>query len=206
MACPHCAWTTKDIGLELDRPQLVPDQLSKLKREDSPFARSQTGQAGDPDRAENDPKDQTSDVSALDDEKQFANLKAFYTSQLARSAASGSSGDISNVYKYGSPGALARLVGLYTGMGAPTSKNQRGHKGMMREACEAEEGLKVLDDDDDDEVIQRMKQVEWGDRMWQDLSLRGFEMKATDLTMFACWDYKSPVDIKGRISTTMQNS
>lgn len=90
----------------------------------------------------------------LNPETQFANLKAFYQSQLAESSPSvalGFTGD----YGYGSPGALSRIMGLYTG-GSFSEKKSKSKTGTMREAHDALEGLRLCSPSSD-EVISRLR-------------------------------------------------
>lgn len=77
----------------------------------------------------------------LDADTQFSNLKSFYQSQLADSAPSGTLG-FSGDYGYGSPGALSRIMGLYTGSSF-ADKTAKNKTGTMREARDALEGLQI---------------------------------------------------------------
>ena len=77
----------------------------------------------------------------LDAETQFSNLKSFYQSQLAESSPSGSLG-FTGDYGYGSPGALSRIMGLYTG-GSFADKKSKSKTSTMREAYDALEGLQI---------------------------------------------------------------
>lgn len=109
---------------------------------------------------EQSPEDESFDDTNenLDAVAQFANLKAFYQAQLAESSpvsALGLAGD----YGYGSPGALTRIMGLYTG-GSMVDKKSKSKNGTMREAQDASEGLQILPTSDE-EAIHRMHTEGW---------------------------------------------
>ncbi|KAI9883284.1 MAG: hypothetical protein M1823_004946 [Watsoniomyces obsoletus] len=106
-----------------------------------------------------------------DDEGQFDKLRAFYQSQLSKSTpqtAGGSTVDIhaggnGGSYRYGSPGTLARLVNLYTGAGNQLQRTSKDHNGLMREANNIEEGLKIIGKNNEEVVIEKMKRAKWDD-------------------------------------------
>ena len=168
LACAHCGWTTREIGIEFDKPHGIAEQLSKPRKihrlttssevvEINP--RAQTISGGEAAETRGQP---------LDEDSQFTRLQTFYASQLAKSTPSASAGDLHNIYRYGSPDALARLVGLYTGTGpASTSRNHMGQKGVMREASGVEEGIRLLDDGHDGKVITKMSSTPWEERTWE---------------------------------------
>lgn len=98
-----------------------------------------------------------SDVK-LNPETQFSNLKAFYQAQLAESSPSGALG-FTGDYGYGSPGALSRIMGLYTG-GSFSDKKSKSKTGTMREAYDALEGLQ-LSSPLSDKAISRLRTEGW---------------------------------------------
>ena len=162
LACAHCGWTTHEIGVEFDKPHGIAEQLNKPRN----IHRLTTG----PELTDVNQRAQTvssgeaaeTDGQILDEDSQFTRLQKFYASQLAKSTPSASAGDLHNIYRYGSPDALARLVGLYTGTGsASSSRDHIGQRGDMREASGVEEGVRVLDDGDDEKVIAKMKSTRW---------------------------------------------
>lgn len=166
LMCPHCAWTTKEIGLELERPNAIPEQLARLKREDAPFGPRPSSQRRpskdeDADNDEDGPDHKQPAEQGLDKDTQFSNLKAFYISQLSKSTNAAAAGDGGNTYRYGSPGSLARLVNIYTGVGPFPNRTSKPRKEGAREACGVEEGLKVVVDDEDEHAISKMREVGW---------------------------------------------
>ncbi len=92
----------------------------------------------------------------LDPEAQFANLKAFYQSQLAESSPVSALGFSSGDYGYGSPGTLSRIMGLYTG-GTFSDKKSKSKTASMREAADALEGLQLSHPAEDESAIQRLR-------------------------------------------------
>lgn len=77
----------------------------------------------------------------LDAESHFYNLKSFYQEQLSDSSPAGALG-LTGDYGYGSPGALSRIMGLYTS-GALGDRKSKNKSGTMREAHDALEGLQI---------------------------------------------------------------
>lgn len=96
----------------------------------------------------------------LDAESQFSNLKAFYQSQIAESAPVGALG-FSADYGYSSPGALSRIMGLYTGGGSFADKKSKSKDGVMREASNAIEGLQLVSPLDEEEIINKLRLEGW---------------------------------------------
>jgi dynactin-4 len=94
----------------------------------------------------------------LDPDSHFSNLKSFYQSQLAESSPVGALG-YSADYGYGSPGALSRIMGLYTG-GSMVDKKSKSKTGAMREAHNAFEGLQIIADSDE-KAIATMRTQGW---------------------------------------------
>lgn len=152
MSCSYCGWSTREIGIEFEKPVNISGQLAKARNKPvDPFLRRQQKEL-DGEKHDAPP--------TLDRERQFANLKAFYKSQLVQSPSPTTSFDLSSSFGYGSPDAISRLVGLYTGVGSVTSKALKEKKSLMREAYGVEEGIKVLGNEEE-EVIERMKMVGW---------------------------------------------
>ncbi len=157
LTCGHCSWTTQEIGVVFDKPNGIAEQLAAKSR------------SGGREEVNGDSKgdqqiDETEEID--DEESQFAKLRAFYSSQLSKSTpqTAGSTNDIhGGSYRYGSPGALARLVGLYTGTGSQMRGTSKNNNGVMREANGPEEGLKTVGNDEG--MIQRMRDAKWEERM-----------------------------------------
>lgn len=123
----------------------------------------------------------TTSQSILDRERQFMSLKSFYASQLntQQSPMSPSSSfELSGGgYGYGSPDAISRLVGLYTGIDASGNKASKEKKEVMREAYGFEEGIRVVGDEEE-KVIEKMKSLGWDGSMLMRLGKMCMKEKA----------------------------
>jgi dynactin-4 len=141
--CAYCLWSSKEIGIELDKPNSVYAQLAKIKNGGEPLLSPKERRRIQEERkAEGEEGDLALDpTEELDAESHFSNLKSFYQDQLAESSPAGALG-FTGDYGYGSPGALSRIMGLYTSgtLGDRKSKNKSG---AMREAHDALEGLQI---------------------------------------------------------------
>ncbi|KAI9822035.1 MAG: hypothetical protein M1832_003207 [Thelocarpon impressellum] len=149
LGCPYCDWSSLDVGMNFHKPNNITGQLADLRKGSSRLQNS----------VKQDEDDTDTEITSMDPAKQFANLKSFYISQLAEPSSAGPSLDLPSSYAYGSPGNLSRIMGLYTGVGYGPKK-QQSKPGMMREAYGMEEGCRVLGNDDD-EVIERIKDLGW---------------------------------------------
>ncbi|KAH8595622.1 dynactin Arp1 p62 subunit RO2 [Bisporella sp. PMI_857] len=146
--CTYCQWTSKEIGIQLEKPNSVFAQLAKIKNGGDPYItakerrREGSRQLTEGRRGSADTENILDPNETLDAESQFSNLKAFYQSQLADTSPGGALGSFSGDYGYGSPGALSRIMGLYTGSSF-ADKKSKNKMGNMREASDALEGLQI---------------------------------------------------------------
>ncbi|KAL2177434.1 dynactin subunit 4 [Thermothelomyces heterothallicus CBS 202.75] len=152
LTCSYCNWSSTEVGIKFDKPNSIHAQLAKLRnggstrltakdrkeRRKDPAYRSQgtnTGEGG------------SGATENLDLETQFANLKAFYQSQLAdpNSMDTGLAalGDLG----FSSPASLSRLMSIYTG-GSLQERKTRSRVGAMREAIRPDEGLQIANLDE----------------------------------------------------------
>jgi dynactin-4 len=157
-------WSSKEIGIQFEKPNGIFAQLAKIKNGGQPiltakdrrkdreerkrdFSGATAEESQDTEGAESlDPNEK------LDAGSQFSNLKAFYQTQMVESSpvsALGFTGD----YGYGSPGALSRIMGLYTG-GSFADKKSKTKTGIMREACDALEGLQITPLSEDEAITK----------------------------------------------------
>lgn len=163
-------WSSKEIGIQFEKPNGIFAQLAKIKNGGEPILtakdrrkdreerkRDFSGLAAE-ESQENEGVESLDPNERLDAESQFSNLKAFYQTQMAESSpvsALGFTGD----YGYGSPGALSRIMGLYTG-GSFADKKSKTKTGTMREACDALEGLQITPLSDE-EAITKLRSEGW---------------------------------------------
>ncbi|EPE25905.1 dynactin p62 family protein [Glarea lozoyensis ATCC 20868] len=172
--CPHCSWSSKEIGIQFDKPNGIFTQLSKIKNGGDPVitARerrkdreersrdSAPGPVTDEDGVQDETVVKLDPNEVLDAESQFSNLKAFYQAQLAEASPANALGFSGGDYGYGSPGALSRIMGLYTG-GTYADKKSKAKKGTMREAQNAFEGLKIVAPNSEDALIAKLQNEGW---------------------------------------------
>lgn len=168
--CAYCTWSSKEIGIQFEKPNGIYSQLARVKNGGAPIITPKERRKDREEKSreisvpvvkeEDIPEEGEDPVNldpneALDAESQFSNLKAFYQSQLAEASPAGALGFTGGDYGYGSPGALSRIMGLYTG-GSFTDKRSKSKVGTMREAQDALEGLQLTKPSLDHEVISKL--------------------------------------------------
>ncbi|RDW84525.1 hypothetical protein BP6252_02115 [Coleophoma cylindrospora] len=162
LSCSFCCWSSAEIGIKFEKPNSIFSQLAKIKNGGDPILsakqrrldreerRRDFSDASIPEDAQEalplDPNEQ------LDAEAQFSNLKSFYQSQLADASPASALG-FGGEYGYGSPGALTRIMGLYTG-GGLADKRSQSKSTPMREACDATEGLQLAKVNADEDLAK----------------------------------------------------
>ena len=185
LSCGYCMWSTLDIGITFDKPTNIRAQLSKIV--DSSSRKRQMSRSVD------DTKSPLSMYSSVDEhaastgEKEVASgqepvldpsarfdaLKSFYRNQISETSSS-STDPLGTDFGagYSSPGALSRIMSIYTtssrlGGLYGSNKKPKSKPPVMREALVASEGLKIPSADAEDTIIQRMASDECG---WDGLS------------------------------------
>ncbi|KAL2074494.1 hypothetical protein VTL71DRAFT_8272 [Oculimacula yallundae] len=169
--CAYCTWSSKEIGIQFEKPNGIFTQLSKIRNGGEAIVTAKERRKDREERkrdfsstsiSEESPDKETFQTldpkEKLDAASQFSNLKAFYQSQLADASPVGALG-FSGDYGYGSPGALSRIMGLYTG-GSMVDKKSKSKLGNMREAQDALEGLQ-LTPSSDEEAITKLHTHGW---------------------------------------------
>ncbi|KAI0025014.1 dynactin p62 family protein [Xylariomycetidae sp. FL0641] len=138
LTCSYCHWNSTEIGVKFDKPQGIFAQLQKLRYGEEQPKHAALSSRGD--------ASTESDVVPETTKAKFSALKAFYNAQNA--AANPSTG-ISGLGDYGlnSPGALSRIMSIYSGnnLGGLKQKNKAT---MMREAEAPNEGFRPSDLDE----------------------------------------------------------
>ncbi|KAK4443745.1 dynactin subunit 4 [Podospora aff. communis PSN243] len=153
LTCSYCNWSSTEIGIKFDKSNSIHAQLAKLnnggttrltakehreRRKEASHgalggsalpATAAAGNGGD-------------NNEELDLETQFANLKAFYQSQLADSGPGGSGLSHLSDLGFSSPNSLSRIMSLYTGGSVHNNRN-KSRTGTMREALTSDEGLQI---------------------------------------------------------------
>lgn len=175
LSCGFCNWSSDEIGIQLDKPNSIYNQLAKIRHGGKSLANARERRREREERSKlaydptirHEGQSEDSQVKTdsnltdhhFDAETQFDNLKAFYQSQLSESSPVSSLG-LPGDYSYGSPGALSRIMGLYTGSSF-ADKKSRTKKGIMREARDATEGLQIFSPSSDEEAVNRLRTGGW---------------------------------------------
>ena len=169
--CAYCMWSSTEIGIRFEKPNSVYSQLSKIKNGGDPLISAKERRRDRDERrtslATETILEEADEViekhvdpnEKLDIESQYANLKSFYQSQLADSNPSSALG-FSNDYGYGSPGALTRIMGLYTG-GSFGDRKTKSKNASMREACDSTEGLQIYDPEAESVAVSQLLRESW---------------------------------------------
>jgi dynactin-4 len=176
-------WTTLDIGIKFDKPTNIRTQLSKMT--DSSRGRQMSKTFSDlksplstyssideqfslPGESRGD-ETPTNDQSSghLNPEARFQALKNFYKNQIAATSSSPTDTLADFGAGFSSPGALNRIMSLYTSsrlnsLYGGANKKPKSKPPVMREALTANEGLKVPAPDAEISHIRRMASDECG--------------------------------------------
>jgi dynactin-4 len=159
LTCSYCNWSSTEVGIKFDKPNGIHAQLAKLRnggttrltakerkeRRKDPSYRSQA--------AAEEGEGTSAEKEKLDLETQFANLKAFYQSQLADPNASDNGLAALTDLGFSSPTSLSRIMSIYTG-GSLHDKKSKSRLGAMREALETGEGLQLANLDESAAIEQ----------------------------------------------------
>jgi dynactin 4 len=188
LTCSYCQWTSTEIGVKFDKPNGIYAQLQKIRngggtrltpkerrdrRKEAATASSGVsstallgssalppiGEEASPARHAKNPTPAGGPAADLDVETQFANLKAFYQSQLADATDKSALSALGEL-GIGSPGSLSRIMSIYTGTGLLNDKKAKARLHVVREALDPDEGLKVADLDESD-AIARLHHSAW---------------------------------------------
>ncbi|KAJ2984552.1 hypothetical protein NUW58_g6003 [Xylaria curta] len=142
LTCSYCHWSSSEVGIKFDKPQGIFGQLQKLR-----YGEEQNKHvvSGDTSPTKHD--------SAPDTNKaRFAALKSFYGSQTVNA---NPSAGLSGLGDYGlnSPGALTRIMSIYSGNNSNGLK-QKNKSTVMREADSINEGFRASDLDESSAISQ----------------------------------------------------
>ncbi|KAI0455343.1 dynactin p62 family-domain-containing protein [Xylaria acuta] len=142
LTCSYCHWNSSEIGVKFDKPQGIFGQLQKLRYGEEQSKHIVSGDTS-PTRPDSIPETHKA---------RFAALKSFYGSQTV-SANPGAG--LSGLGDYGlnSPGALTRIMSIYSGNNINGLK-QKNKSATMREADSANEGFRPSDLDESAAISQ----------------------------------------------------
>ncbi|CAG7955516.1 unnamed protein product [Penicillium nalgiovense] len=188
LSCGYCLWTTLDIGIKFDKPTNIRSQLQKMTDSTPPAALDRSRQAS---RTFGDLKHPLSSYASIDEQSnargcdpeqaapkedagappmgtdaRFAALKNFYRAQISETSNSPND-HLSSEFGFSSPGALNRLMSLYTSSSRLSglyggSKKPKSKPPVMREALTASEGLHVAPENNETDIIARLQSPECG--------------------------------------------
>ncbi|KAJ5130503.1 uncharacterized protein N7515_006542 [Penicillium bovifimosum] len=187
LSCGYCLWTSLDIGIKFDKYTNVRSQLQKMTDSTPPPAFDRSRQAS---RTFGDLKHPLSSFASVDEQSnarereeasapqedpaappmgadaRFAALKNFYRTQISETSNSPSD-HLSSEFGFSSPGALNRLMSLYTSSARLSglyggSKKPKSKPPVMREALTASEGLQLAQETSEAETISRLHSPECG--------------------------------------------
>ncbi|KAL3964953.1 hypothetical protein ACCO45_001957 [Purpureocillium lilacinum] len=153
--CQYCNWTSKETGIEFDRPGGIHSQLAKMNNGGTPKLTTKDVK----ERRKDNPDEPLVADEQVDSDFQFASLKAFYTDQLADASTSLGGLPLHDGVGFSSPAALTRIMSLYTGRGHG-GRLQKGPPDIMREALNTEEGLKLAQLDES-RLIKKLTHEGW---------------------------------------------
>lgn len=168
--CHYCNWSSREIGITFEKPNSIYAQLAKIKNGGEPLIQARDRKkdrrrefssplAGSDDLLDEGVITEGDKREKLDAESQFANLRHFYQGQLAESAPVSALGFGAD-YGFSSPGALSRIMGLYTGSSFTATKNAK-KTSVMREALDATEGLQIFDPVSETTAIEKLRLDGW---------------------------------------------
>ncbi|RFU74979.1 dynactin subunit [Trichoderma arundinaceum] len=145
--CQYCNWTSTEIGIEFERPSGIYNQLSKVNNGGQPKLTLRDVK----DRRKDNPDEPPVPDDQLDADLQFANLKAFYQTQISETNTSIRGLPLHDGIGFSSPAALTRIMSLYTGRGHQ-GRLQQGPADIMREALGTNDGLKIANLDESKDI------------------------------------------------------
>ncbi|KYK56486.1 dynactin subunit [Drechmeria coniospora] len=141
--CTHCNWSSRETGIELDRPGGIHAQLARLGN----GGRAKITARDREKRRKDNPDEPPLPDELVDGDLQFASLKAFYARQMAEASAGLGAVSLHDAAGFSSPAALSRIMSLYTGRGHAGRPHPR-RPDVFREALSTDEGLKLAQLDD----------------------------------------------------------
>ncbi|KAI1122683.1 dynactin p62 family-domain-containing protein [Nemania abortiva] len=148
LTCSYCHWNSSENGIKFDKPQGIFGQLQKLRYGDEPSKHIVSGDAS-PTKADWVPET---------NKARFAALKSFYGAQTVNA---NPSAGLSGLGDYGlsSPGALTRIMSIYSG-NAINGLKQKNKSTIMREADAPNEGFQ-LSSLDESPAISQLQRDGW---------------------------------------------
>ncbi|KAI1343692.1 dynactin p62 family protein [Xylariaceae sp. FL0016] len=150
LSCSYCNWSSTEIGIKFDKPSGIFAQLQKLRYGDEPNKHGVKGDASDA---------TTEDVPETH-KARFAALKSFYSTQNANAGPTSALSGFGEL-GFNSPGAISRLMNLYSGgRNGVTGLKQPSKSAPMTEADAASEGFQASELDES-KALSRLRHDGW---------------------------------------------
>ncbi|KAK0726737.1 dynactin p62 family-domain-containing protein [Lasiosphaeria miniovina] len=161
LTCSYCNWSSTEIGIKFDKSNGIHAQLAKLRNGGTTRLTAKEHKERRKDLLQGGgPSTRTAEAAVdgrdLDVDTQFANLKAFYQNQLADSSSGGNGLSSLGDLGFASPNSLSRIMSIYTG-GNLHDKRSKSRIGVMREALDSDEGLKIANLDES-EAVEKLQE------------------------------------------------
>ena len=155
MSCAYCNWTSLEIGWQFDKLNSIHQQMSRLR------VGGEQKTIGSPKPSAGDTPLDAAAQPSTDNEPDtvFTALTTFYNGQLSAANPNDPLLTPSGGFNYSSPSSLARIMSLYTGRSF--YKKDQGKGFAMREAADATEGLRTIENTSDDMAIDKLKSHGW---------------------------------------------
>lgn len=142
LTCSYCHWNSSEIGVKFDKPQGIFGQLQKMRGGEE---QSKHVVGGDASSTKLDSAPETTKA-------RFKALKSFYGSQTVDANPSAGLAGLGD-YGLSSPGALTRIMSIYSG-NTINGLKQKSKSAIMREADSAKEGFRPSDLDESSAISQ----------------------------------------------------
>jgi len=153
LTCTYCNWNSSEIGVKFDKPQGIFAQLQKIRYGEEQSKHLVSGDTS-PIKTTSAP-----DYVPESNKARFAALKSFYGSQAANANPSAGLSGLAGDYGLNSPGALTRIMSIYSGNNVSGLK-QKNKPSVMREADTPSEGLRVSDLDES-AALRQLRREGW---------------------------------------------
>ena len=148
LVCGYCNWTSQEIGIQLDKVNQMSAQVSQVFNKSLREMSGRSTLAPEP----------TLDLSRPDNpDTVFANLKAFLKTQRNDHRPENPLLTPSGEFNYSSPSSLARIMSLYTNLGAGYGKKSTQKPTTMRESSSLDEGLCLTSQINDIDAIAKLR-------------------------------------------------
>ncbi|RMZ77520.1 hypothetical protein DV737_g4346, partial [Chaetothyriales sp. CBS 132003] len=151
--CNYCMWSTLDIGITFAQPTSIRAQLDRLANGGKPKRPSRADHPFSPTDSlpshSHSPSDTPEDSASppMDPTSRFAALRSFYKAQIASASNNETGLPTAALDLYSSPSSLARIMNLYSSVGAGGGMKKNGTKpSVMREVQTRSEGLQPWSD------------------------------------------------------------